>query len=215
MSLPKLRDVSHWQGPVAWKQEKKLVAGVYVNVGQGMGYTDPTAQRRIKNANYAGLGVVGGYLYCVPGVGSPQAQADRLLKLAPLGPGRLRPCMDCEAETSLNNAQLGAWYYAFGLRVLQVTGYRPTVYGSPSYLSRFTTQGDQVAAFFARCPLWVADYGVSRPSIPAPWSAWQAWQWTESFKDPAIGRVDDSFVADLTALRIPVTAKAIRAAVTR
>src|SRR5665213_1462595 len=99
VGLPHHRDVSNWQGPVDWRSEKREVAAVYGKTSQGMGYTDPTFAKRLRNATYAGLWKFGGYHFCVPGSGSPEAQADRLLSLAPLAPGRLRPCLDCEDNT--------------------------------------------------------------------------------------------------------------------
>jgi lysozyme len=178
------------------------VAGVYVKVSQGQGFTDPTAARRIRNASYARL-PVGGYHFCTPGVGSPESQADRLIRLAPLRPGQLRPCADCEwNDLHLNDAQLAAWYLGFVLRCKSRLGYWPTIYGSPFYLRSFALYHPEV---FGLCPLWLADYGVQHAVPPAPWTHWTAWQWTSTFKDPAVaGRVDDSFVADLAALKIPL-----------
>lgn len=210
--LAHLRDVSNWQGPVDWRAEKKLVAGCYMKVSQGMTYTDPTAARRIRNASWARV-KVGGYHFCTPGVGSPEAQADRLLALAPLASGRLRPCLDMEwNELHLNPQQLAAWYLGAVLRVKARTGYWPVIYGSPSYLSSFATFHPEV---FGRCPLWLASYGLKHPPAPpAPWSHWSAWQWTSAWKDPAIhGRVDDSYVAYLAELTVPLRPKAILAAV--
>lgn len=205
-SLPHLRDLSHWQGPVAWRAERRLVAGVYLNVGQGMTFTDPLAQRRLRNATWAGLWKCGGYLFTVPGSGSGEAQADRLLNLAPTAPGRLRPCLDCESNPlGLNPQQLAAWFLGAVLRVRTRAGYYPTLYGPPSFLSSWVTIHPEV---FGRCPLWLADYGLQRPPAPpAPWTSWAAWQWTDAYQDPNAGRVDDSFVADLAALTIPAGAK--------
>lgn len=210
MSLPHLRDVSNWQGPVDWRAERKLIVGCYAKTSQGTGYTDPTFARRLRNATYAGIWHFGGYHFCTPGSGSPEAQADRLLALAPLAPGRLRPCLDCEANPlKLGPGQLAAWYLGAVIRVHKRTGYWPVIYGSPSYLSSFAVFHPEV---FGRCPLWLASYGVTH-GPPAPWSHWSAWQYTSSFSDPAVGRVDDSWVADLKALSVPVGAKAILAAV--
>jgi lysozyme len=208
LGLLHLRDVSNWQGPVDWRAEKRAgLAGVYVKVSEGPNYTDPTAARRLRNAQFVGI-PTGGYHFCTPGAGTPEAQADRLLSLAPRARGQLRPCLDCEANPlGLNPAQLAAWYLGAVLRVFKRAGYYPTVYGSPSYLSSFATYHGDV---FGRCPLWLADYGLTNPPAPpAPWSHWAAWQWTSSAHDPAIpgGTVDDSRVADLTALKIPAWAK--------
>lgn len=182
------------------------MVGVYAKCSQGLTFTDATFAKRLRNATYAGLRHFGGYHFATPGVGSPERQADRLLALAPLAPGRLRPCLDAEWNgLGLNAGQLAAWYLGFVLRVKRRSGYWPTLYGSPGLLGPWTVLHPEV---FGRCPLWVAHYGVTHPSIPAPWSHAAAWQWTDRFKDPAAGRVDDSFVYDLHALTIPASSAA-------
>ena len=212
MSLPHLRDLSNWQRAVDWRLERREVAAVYVKVSQGLTYIDPTAHAKIEQALAFNV-PAGGYHFATPGVGSPEQQADILLRYAPRLPYRqLRACVDCEwNELGLNNAQLAAWYLGFVIRVHRRAGYWPTIYGSPSYLQSFATYHPEI---FGRCPLWVANYGVPRPHVPAPWTHWTAWQWTETYRDPAVGRVDDSFVSDLKALRIPVAQRSILRAVT-
>jgi lysozyme len=100
----------------------------------------------------------------------------------------------------LNPAQLAAWYLGAAIRVHKRVGYWPTIYGSPSFLQEFATYHPEV---FGLCPLWLANYGVAKPTIPAPWTHFAAWQHTDKFKDPAAGSVDDSWVPDLKALLIP------------
>jgi GH25 family lysozyme M1 (1,4-beta-N-acetylmuramidase) len=175
---------------------------VYGKTSEGQTYVDPTFARRLRNATYAGLWRFGGYHFCTPGAGSGESQADRLLKYAPTAPGRLRPCLDCEANPlHLNPGQLAAWYLGAVIRVKERRGYWPVLYGSPSYLAQFATVHADV---FGRCPLWVAHYGVPSPTVPAPWSHFAAWQWTSAHHDPAVGTVDDTRVADGAALAIPL-----------
>lgn len=201
--LPHLRDVSNYQHPIDWAKEKGEVVAVYTKVGQGLTFTDPYGKTHLRNARAQKI-PAGGYLYATPGIGSGEQQADRLIALAPVIPGQLRPCVDCEWPNSpLNNnpAALATWYLAFVARVLAKTGVYPTMYGSSYYLAQFAPYHPEV---FGKCPLWVASYGVPQPAIPAPWHSWQAWQWTEAWKDPAIsGSVDDSFVSELSALMVP------------
>lgn len=206
MSLPHLRDLSNWQARIDWQLEREQVAAVYVKVSQGLTFVDPTAKAKIAGARSVKL-PVGGYHYCTPGVGSPEVQADILLAHAPFRPGGLRPCLDCEANPlRLNSAQLAAWYLGAVLRVRKRTGLWPVIYGPPSYLAAFATYHP---GLFGLCPLWVADWGVRAPTVPAPWSHWDAWQWTDAYRDPAAGRVDDSFAAGLAALKIPVSAGSV------
>lgn len=199
--LPHLRDVSNWQGPVDWPQERGEVVGAYTKVSQGITFVDPRAAERIKNATYAKV-PIGGYHFATPGVGTPEQQADILCRLAPSHKGQLKPALDAESNPGhLNTGQLATWFLGFVLEVKRQRGYYPVIYGPPSFLQGWPVLHPEV---FGLCPLWVADYGVRVPAIPPPWSHWAAWQWTDSFKDPAIGgTVDDSFCADLGALRIP------------
>ena len=198
-TLPRLRDLSNWQGPVNWGIEKREIVGCYVKVTQGQTYTDPTAPARIRAATDARV-PVGGYHYATPGVGSPESQAIRLLEHAPKRKGQLRPCLDAEANPlRLNDGQLAAWYLGFVSYIHLHTGQLPVIYGSPSYLRGWSLYHPEV---FGACPLWIANYGVKVPTVPPPWSHWTAWQWTQTFEDPAVGRVDDSYVADLKALTI-------------
>jgi len=203
--LPHLRDLSNWQGPVDWRQEKRNVVAAYVKVSEGLTFVDPTGARRIRNATYAGIRAVGGYHFCTPGVGSGEQQADRLLSLAPVRPGRLRPALDLETNPNgLTPGQLAAWALGAVTRIRERLGCWPVIYGSPAFLEPFCVIHPEV---FGRCPLWVANYGVDRPRVPAPWTSWAAWQWTPGYRDPAIrsGAVDDSYVADLPALTVPAS----------
>jgi lysozyme len=206
--LSHLRDVSNNNGPVRWREERaRGVVAAYCKVSQGLTFTDGTAKRRLRAARAAGVRA-GGYHYATPGVGAPELQAERLYRLAPRAAGCLRPCLDCEANPlRLNDGQLAAWYLGAVLHLKARLGVWPVIYGSPSYLQAFALYHPAV---FGACPLWVANYGVERPHVPAPWSHWAAWQWTETFRDPAAGVVDDSYVADLAALTVPRSLKALR-----
>jgi len=53
-------------------------------------------------------------------------------------------------------------------------GRSPLMYTGPGFWSMLGVEGKRPA--FAALDLWVAHYGVSKPSIPAPWSAWKFWQ---------------------------------------
>jgi GH25 family lysozyme M1 (1,4-beta-N-acetylmuramidase) len=208
-ALPHLRDLSHWNAKVDWRLEKRRgLWGVYLNCGQGINYNDPTFRRRLVNATYAGFWRVGAYLFTVPGSGSPQAQADHLLKLAPKAPGRLRPCLDCESNPlRLPPQKLAAWYAAAVAHIQARTGYWPTIYGPPSFLGSFATADRTAGELFGKCPLWLAEYGVRVPRVPDPWTHYSAWQYTDAYSDPAVGMVDDSLVADGQAITIPIRAK--------
>lgn len=205
-TLPRLLDVSNWQKPVDWHTEYRTgLRYAYCKVSQGATFTDPAGARNLRAARAAGVHA-GGYHFASPGVGTPEAQADRLLALAPTRPGSLRPCVDCESNPlGLNHAQLAAWYLGFVIRCHRRTGYWPTIYGSRDYLQYFALYHPEA---FGSCPLWIADWGVTVPSVPAPWSHWAAWQWTDNYPDGAAhGKTDSSFLADAKAITVPRSAK--------
>jgi len=55
-----------------------------------------------------------------------------------------------------------------------LTDVPPILYANPNIISILKQQGD--LSFLAPCPLWLAHYGVSKPSVPSPWSKWTFWQ---------------------------------------
>src|SRR5260370_8490316 len=55
--------------------------------------------------------------------------------------------------------------------VQSATGGRPIVYASRSFWEGL---GDPTVA----ADLWIANWGVSCPSVPAAWSGWKFWQYT-------------------------------------
>ena len=56
---------------------------------------------------------------------------------------------------------------------------------------------------FDDCPLWVANYGVKKPSLPEGWSNYTVWQYSEGGDVPGIaGQVDlNSFAGTMTELQ--------------
>ncbi|HLA07613.1 MAG TPA: SH3 domain-containing protein [Anaerolineales bacterium] len=64
-------------------------------------------------------------------------------------------------------------------------------------------------AYFHQYPLWIANYGVAKPSVPKPWTAdeWLFWQYTDSGDGKAFGvessRIDlNYFNGDLAAFKL-------------
>jgi lysozyme len=57
-------------------------------------------------------------------------------------------------------------------QVESATGKTPIIYTNPSF---WKTLGD--TSDFARYPLFIANYEVSCPNIPAPWTTWAFWQY--------------------------------------
>lgn len=62
-----------------------------------------------------------------------------------------------------------------------LAGHWPIVYTNPSTWSLLGPQLTATqAGALAQCPLWVAHWGVASPTVPAPWSSWTFWQYTNA-----------------------------------
>jgi len=93
------------------------------------------------------------------------------------------------------------------LRALQ--GRPPIFYTNPdsmTFLSPALT--DAQRAELARCPLWIAHFGVASPTVPQPWTDWAFWQYTDTGTIGGVtGNVDRDHYSgsrsDLAALALP------------
>ena len=59
------------------------------------------------------------------------------------------------------------------------------IYTGPSYWKENVPV--EAREYFKQYPLWIANYGVSKPAIPEPWQDWLFWQYTESGPGLAFG----------------------------
>jgi GH25 family lysozyme M1 (1,4-beta-N-acetylmuramidase) len=59
------------------------------------------------------------------------------------------------------------------LERLRSEGYEPVIYSSPGFIKAYF--GNPAPSWMADYPLWIAHIGVTKPSIPAPWSQFGEW----------------------------------------
>jgi lysozyme len=50
----------------------------------------------------------------------------------------------------------------------------PMIYTGPAFWKEFGSTDEA----WAKYPLWIANYYVEKPTIPAPWTTWTLWQYT-------------------------------------
>lgn len=184
-------DVSHFQGDVDWN---KVAAGgqsfVSIKATQGQSgysaasyYTD-----NIEKAREAGL-ISGGYHF-FSGGDDGKAQADYFLSVAKPKSGDLLPMLDLEdtngASASMIVEEALAWLSA----VENAVGKKPFLYTTASFFA-----GIGNPSGFEDYPLWVANYGVSKPHMPQGWKIYTIWQHSQSGSCNGVsGNVDmDSF----------------------
>jgi GH25 family lysozyme M1 (1,4-beta-N-acetylmuramidase) len=203
-------DVSRFQGVIDWPS----VAGsgirfAFVQASRGSG-TDCTvkpaqcgpdpyfATNRVA-AESAGIRVGAYHRAFASGGTAADARTDALAEsdifiaqVGSLNSGELIPVLDVETPfTGMTSSTLRTWVRVFVKRVNRKLGRKPMIYTNAS---SWSATGNTTEFARAKYPLWVAEYGVSRPSVPAAnWAGqgYSVWQFTSSGSVPGIsGRVD-------------------------
>lgn len=195
-------DVSRWQNAVDWAAVKR--SGISFGIAR---VSDGLNTRDVQfAANWAGIkaqGLVRGTYQFFRASQDPVAQADLLVDAVNaaggFGPGDLPPLLDLEVTDGMSAATVKARADAWIARVVARTGLRPPIYTSPAFWASLGARayGDDNA-------LWIAHWGVSRPTIPSGWQTWTFWQDSATGRVPGVtGDVDTNLfnggVADLRA----------------
>jgi lysozyme len=185
-------DVSAFQGSsIAWHSVAASgISFAYIRAGDGAGSPDGQFGSNWRGAAAAGV-TPGAYLFFEPNQ-SPVAQANLLIsQLRSVGftHGDLVPAIDVETTDGEPRATVIANLRIAVNAVSAAIGSLPAIYASPSWWN-----GNINSSAFSLDPLWVANWFVSSPSVPASnWggTGWQVWQFSDNGSVPGIpGRVD-------------------------
>jgi GH25 family lysozyme M1 (1,4-beta-N-acetylmuramidase) len=203
-------DVSRFQGAIDWPS----VAGsgirfAFVQASRGSGADcavkpgqcgpDPYFAANRLGAESVGIRVGAYHRAFASGATAADARADALIEanifIAAVGSlqrGELIPVLDAESPfTGMTSSSLRTWIRVFVKRVTKKLGRKPMIYTNAS---SWSATGNTMEFAKARYPLWVAEWGVSRPTVPANnWAGrgYWVWQYTSSGSVPGIsGRVD-------------------------
>jgi lysozyme len=187
-------DISHHRGFIDWG--KVVASGQSFGITkatEGSSFVDSRFEENWVNMRRAGI-IRGAYHFYRPAI-DPIKQANHFLDRVGhiLHHTDLPPILDCEAHPSyvreefdaqsLNQrlTRVRAWLEA----VRQATGRLPILYTNPAtWLS--VLNNDKT---FTGYPLWIAHYGVSKPSVPAEnWGGrgWTLWQTTWEAAVPGV-----------------------------
>lgn len=194
-------DTSHHNMEVDWTA---LYAGgvrfVFIKATDGMDYLDPAFADNFRAAQEAGLLRGGYHFYETNDDGA--AQAAWFIRHVDLQPGDLPPVVDIERIKAPVDGDLHTQFAAF-LNALEAHYGQPAIiYTGPDFWNHAMRQ------HFPGHPLWVAQYGVSAPTVPDGWSSWTLWQYTETWQPPGAkapidGNVFNGDAASLQLLRLP------------
>ena len=166
-------DVSTYQGAVNWSSVKSSgIQFAFARISDGTANPDNQFEANWKGMKAEGI-VRGSYQYWRAGV-DPTAQANLVISslknAGGMVAGDLPVVMDIETNDGVSSqstiiANMQTWLAA----VEKGTGIKPIIYTSIGTYPITSTM-------FSSYVLWVANYGVSCPSIPAGWTKWAFWQ---------------------------------------
>ena len=186
-------DVSHWQGEIDWSCMKPAGAHfVFVKVSQG-NWRDARFAVNWQGARDAGL-LRGGYMF-YDYRQSPAVNLDTFRAALEDDPGELPPAVDIEPISGVPMPSQRNMIAALEPVIKGLADWRgraPLVYSNPAtwfYLR-------PLPQWLADCPLWIAHYGVSNPSVPSEFGDWRFWQWTDRMDGPRFGTASKQLDGD-------------------
>ncbi|HYG61751.1 MAG TPA: glycoside hydrolase family 25 protein [Thermoanaerobaculia bacterium] len=189
-------DVSKYQGTIDWSQVATAgLSFVFMKASEGITSVDPELSANWSGARTAGL-LRGAYHFYRPG-DDPTQQAEHFLATVQLGPGDLPPVLDVETADGVSADDIVQGVATWLDVVQKATGRTPIIYTSHGFWDSLGS------THLGGYPLWIAEYGVSSPVVPAGWTRWTFWQYSDSGTVAGIqGAVDlDVFQGSLEELR--------------
>lgn len=205
-------DVSAWQPGTNWASVARSgIRFAFIKATEGPAYVNPYYASDRAGAGAAGIRI-GAYDFARPrgatvalATAAGRAQADRFVSVARPRAGDIAPTLDMEETGGLPPTRLTAWTRGWIDEVTARVGVHPIVYTSPLFWQLRLANTREFALDGVR--LWIANWGVSQPAVPAAnWAGqgWTFWQWTDASGVPGIGgRVDADRTARLVSALIP------------
>ncbi len=188
-------DVSHWEGRIQFRKVREAgVRLVYIKSTQGTTIVDPDFERNYREAEREGLGI--GFYHYVMARDEEEARREAIFFADSIKDKKqyMRPAMDFEEFGELSDREIREISLAFLEELEEQIGEVPVIYSDASNAN--TTFDDER---LGRYPLWIAEYGVSRPNMENTWRRWSGWQYTDTGNVEGIsGDVDrDYFRKDI------------------
>lgn len=172
-------DISHWEDDPTTPKEINFnmmkEAGAWFTIFKATQakYTDRVFQISWPDAK--GILPRGAYCYLdysIPGLEQAKYFVDTVY-----GKGddpEIPPIVDFECRVNVPpnaNAHLWNWLTYVESQVKRI----PIIYTGPYYWKEFGSKNQG----WSKYPLWIANYKVPNPYVPAPWSIWTFWQFTD------------------------------------
>lgn len=183
-------DISEWQGSINFRRVKRAgIRIVYMKATQGTDFVDPDFERNYRDAEKEHLKI--GFYHYVTAQNAAQAREEARFFASHIK-GKIqhvRAAMDFEEFGDLTRTEIREIAIRFLEELGEAMGHRPVIYTDASNASG-TFADDR----FREYPLWIAEYGVSRPDMENPWHRWSGWQYTDQGRVAGIsGDVDRDY----------------------
>lgn len=167
-------DVSAWQGNIDFEQVRNSgISIVYIKSSEGFSYVDPYFDQNYTNAKNAGLNI--GFYHYVTARTVDEAISQANFFVSTIS-GKSPDCklaMDFESFGNLSTGSINQIALTFMQTVQNLSGKDVIIYSDEYNASN--TFNYSLATY----PLWVAQYGVSEPTVSANWTTWAGWQYTD------------------------------------
>ncbi|MDI1256621.1 MAG: glycoside hydrolase family 25 protein [Flavobacterium sp.] len=177
-------DVSHYQGNIDWVKvdaNAKPISFVYIKATEGSNIVDPMAA--VNGEGAAGAGIRTGYYHFANpqgAAGDAAAEAKHFISvLQTIAPPTLKYPYALDIETNSDNLSPAAylqWVYDFIAAFKAYSNIPLVIYSDSSFLSANLATPNNLG----NNPLWIARYSSQQPVVPAPWTKWSAWQYSDS-----------------------------------
>ncbi|MCX3063843.1 lysozyme [Streptomyces beihaiensis] len=187
-------DVSSHQGNVAWSTLwNSGVRWAYTKATEGTYYTNPYFAQQYNGSYNVGM-IRGAYHFATPNTTSGATQADYFVnhgggwsKDGKTLPGTLDIEWNPYGAACYGKSQSGmvSWIRSFLNEYKYRTGRDAVIYTSTSWWTQCT---GNYSGFASYDPLWVARYSFTAGTLPAGWSYYTMWQYTDS--GPTVGDHD-------------------------
>ena len=173
-------DVSRWQDDNSTPQRmdfaKAYNAGgrfVFIKASQAC-WMDEDMLYNWKSAKDALL--LRGAYHFLDWTRSAVEQAHFFCNLLEKDPGELPPVVDFECRTGVPSDAVDKLEVVCDIIEERLNKY-PIIYTSPYYWKEHGNVDPDI--WWNLHDLWIANYEVSNPFVPAPWDTWTFWQWTD------------------------------------